>query len=288
MILKTPALLQLAVPAVLAALCITGPAPDPVAMGTIELKGSTVKKPISTAAIPTGGTGPALVGKLVNQSGQNIDDVTIEIRRADEDDDAPVGGGATVSRPNQGGGSSGATGTSLPSGDGTTANVDFTGQNGVGSVKHGEDLQFEVDLTSVDGNDVEFYITPSTKSGSVHADLLAMAALSLSADSLTSTLEAPAHAHVSMRIRNVDRNGNSMDALSGELLTSESGISLSSVNLYHAHGPFTPADTSIQVNGNQFTITGFKELVPGVSYDLLLGLTDPPQESYSIKVTGTF
>lgn len=131
-------------------------------------------------------------------------------------------------------------------------------------------------------------ITPSVKSGSVHADLLAMATLSLSADSLTSTLEAPHHSHVAMRLRNVDRNGNSMKSLSGEILSSESGLGLSSVKLYYAHGPYTPDNTSISVNGDQFTITGFDELVPGISHDVLVGLTDPPQESYSLKVTGTF
>lgn len=255
-------------------------------MGTLELKGSTLKKTVSTAAIPTSG-GPSLVGKFVNKTGQAMKDLTIEVRRTDDSDSPPAGGESKVSLPNTNGGSSAASNTST-GGTKTVANIDFTNQQGVGELPDSAHVEFEVSLTSVDGDDVELHITPSVVVGTAHADLLAQAHLSHDADSLTSTLEAPYHANVSMRIRNVDRNGNSMTALSGELLTSEGGLGLSSVDIHYVHAPVTPESTSIQINGEQFTITGFDKLVPGTSYDLLVGFTDPPQEAYSLKVTGTF
>lgn len=285
---RSPFLL-LAAPIALVALSLTAREPGPVAMGTIELEGSTVKRTVSTSAIPTSGPGPSLVGLLINRSGQDFSALTIEVMREDDDDAPPTGGATMVSRPGKHGASRHAGSVARAGGGGVTMNVPFgSGPTDIKPVKNGEDLEYEVSLTGVDGLDVEVRITPSVTSGSVHADLLAMATLSHDADSLTSTLEAPYHAHVSIRIRNVDRNGNNMTALSGEILSSESGIGLSSVNLYYAHGPFAPEGTSISVNGDQFSITGFKELVPGISYDLLVGLTDPPQQSYSLKLTGTF
>lgn len=163
-----------------------------------------------------------------------------------------------------------------------------SGTDDFGSLRNDEELEFTVDLTGADGTEVDFFATPSKKSGKRYADLLVLAELDHESPTLTSTLEAPAHAHASLRIRNVDRKGKNITTLNGEILSSESGIGLSSMNLYYAHGPYTPEGTSIRVNGNQFTITGFKELVPGISCDLLVGLTDPSQEAYSLKVTGTF
>lgn len=284
---KLTATLALAAPLVtIGAMLVHGQ--GPVAMGDVKLTGATKKLDVSTGAIPTGGTGPSLKGKLLNTSTLVFNDVTVEVRRTDEEDSAPQGGDTKVSRPNQGGGESEASGTQSSGGAGTIAKVDFGGTGGVGDLKADESVEFEVDLTSVDGSEVEVWITPSTEKGSVHADLLALAPLSQAANSLTSTLDGPAHSHVLMRIRNVDRNSRMMDSLSGEVLPGGSGASLSTVDLYYPHGPYTPQGTAVQVSGNQFTITGFEVLGPGYSYDLLLGFTEPPQQGYSVKVTGSF
>lgn len=116
----------LSAPAALVALSLAALDPGPAAMGTIELKGSTVKKTVGTSGIPTTSPGPSLVGKLVNQTGQTIEDLTIDVIRADGDDDAPTGGDTTVSRPGDGGAFKSSIGTTHTSGGGVTANVEFS------------------------------------------------------------------------------------------------------------------------------------------------------------------
>lgn len=259
-------------------------------LGTIELKGGTVKKTVSTAAI-TPGQGKELVGKLVNKTGMDMHDVTVELRKVGETNDAPTGGDTDVKRPGPGSSTSSGAGTENSSQTGTTTNVSFAG--GVGKAKADDTLEVEIDVDSTDGDDITVHFTPSTKGlqpdANAHADIISRYSLSTSESAQTNGITIPFHDRAAMRITNKARAEESIASISGSVTFGTGDpTSLLSAHLSYPSGMITPTGTQVTLSGNSFEISDFPPLGPSSSYDLVLVFSGTPGDAYKVWLSSDF
>ncbi len=266
-----------------------------VSMGTIGLGGGTEEMTVGTAAI-THANGK-LLGRIVNKAGLMIHGLTVEVRKVERDPpgeaptQAPAGGDVKVKRLGDKAWSTVELGTPNDSGTGTTAKVRFATR--VGAAADGDTLDLGLDISSTDGDEVTLHFTPFTKevlpTAAAHADLLPEYGLSASELSKTNSVGLPYHDRVAMRVTNVDSDGKALKGLTGGVnFGAGSSSVLQSAHLACSDSMNIPVGTEVMVEGGTFSITGFKQLTPGSSYDLVLVFSEAPAASYDVKVVGQF
>jgi len=252
----------------------------PPTMGTIELKGGTEKKLISTASI-TPGAGPEIIGTLVNKTGAAIDDMTIEVHKKAPATTPPTGGSETSAFKR--GGKTDAN-ASDDSGGFVKSHADFDGGAGMDPVPKNGDFEVEVGLTTKgDGTEIEVWLTPSRKVGTTHADVLQFVGLSGVSSTGVTTLSGPHNASGILTITNVDRSSLNITALTGSV----TGVTLLSVALQEVGNTGIDGAT-VTVSGNTFAISGFPAMFPAESYELLCNFTAAPTAPYTVSLTATF
>lgn len=257
-----------------------------VLLGSIELKGGVEKRSVSTSAIPNPpGAGPEMVGTLVNKTGATMGDVTVEVKRKSSSNSAPSGGSTKFDQNGTVQQSTNHTSTA----DGVKSNTDFQPAGGVDPVHNQGVVDVELDLTSVgNGAEIEVWFTPSRLTPTGHADVMTAMELSTQSPSVTSSLDGGYHPLSVMLVTNLMRSSSPIVAFTGQVrFASAPGVGLAGVELT-AVGGAALSGAQVSVQGNQFTITGFRPLRPGTSYELFVRLAAAPTSGYTVELTAQF
>jgi len=273
--------------------------PTSVVLETKTCNGGTETQKVDSNSIPSGGT--TLVGKIVNDLGRDMEDLTITVTGDKAATGPPVktppssSGGSTVSRPSGNGSVTGSNSTTA-SNDGFSTTVDFgqAGNGNVGPVGNGDTINVSIDIAGAGtASDINVKYTPSVgdkpKNSSLHADALQVAELTTGRPGVVLGLDAPGNDRASVYVTNEEKPGNaSLVEISGDCGL-PGGISLTNVYLQNPSINFNePTGTSITITGNKFSITGFTPLPSSETYEVVCVFSGVPGDGYKVTIDGTF
>lgn len=253
---------------------------DSVTLGTLDLQGGTTTSgAVDGNAVSANSN--AISGTLCNKTNTSINDITVTVKRVGTSGATPTFTGVAFENTSI---ASSTTPSATATGDGYTQTLNFASP-----VPNNGCKVFTIQGITC-ATDVTCSFTPSHSYGAGgEATLMSRYDFRASTTTTTQTTEA-AHDRVAFEVTNLD-NRREIIELSGEVsFLDGTGVSVSSVVLQNVQNGYSAVPgTSVSVNGNTFSITGFDPLDESGIYWVVVILTSNPHAGrVQVQLNPTF